>query len=86
MNKNNSIILKAAAISLMLIGLLAMIVAWDLLLVASIYNSTVIVLEMGGVILCMVGYFLWRRIKWSEKVAQAQIEGNESLEKEFSKE
>lgn len=85
MNRNTNIILKAAAISLMLIGLLSMIVAWDLLLVASIYNSTVIVLEMGGVILCMVGYFLRRRIKWSEKVAQAQIEGNESADKKFSK-
>ena len=50
MNRNTNMILKAAAISLMLIGLMAMIVAWDLLLVAGIYNSTVIVLEMGGVI------------------------------------
>ena len=79
MNWNTNIILKAAAILLMLIGLLSMIVAWDLLLVASIYNSTVIVLEMGGVILCMAGYFLWRRIKWSEKAAKAQILGNESV-------
>ena len=86
MNKNNSIILKAAAISLMLIGLLSMIVAWDLLLVASIYNSTVIVLEMGGVILCMVGYFLWRRIKVSEKIARSQVEGNESVNKKSSNE
>jgi hypothetical protein len=86
MDRNINIILKAAAISLMLIGLLSMIVAWDLLLVASIYNSTVIVLEMGGVILCMVGYFLRRRIKRSEKVAQAQIEGDESRDKKLSKE
>jgi len=78
MNKNTSIILKAAAISLMLIGLLSMIVAWDLLLVAGIYNSTVIVLEMGGVIICMAGYFIWRRIKWSEKDAMRQTEENES--------
>ncbi len=81
MNRNTNIILKAAAISLMLIGLISMIVAWDLLLVAGIYNSTVIVMEMGGVILCMVGYFLRRRIKLSEKVAQSQIEGNESVDK-----
>lgn len=67
MNKNTNIILKAAAISLMLIGLVAMIMAWDLLLVAGIYNSTVIVLEMGGVITCMVGYFLWRRTKASKE-------------------
>ena len=68
MNRNTKIIQKAAAISLMLIGLLSMIVAWDLLLVASIYNSTVIVLEMGGVMVCMAGYFLWRRTKASKWV------------------
>jgi hypothetical protein len=86
MSKNANIIQKTAAILLMLIGLLSMIVAWDLLLVASIYNSTVIVLEMGGVILCMAGYFFWRRIKWSEKVAQGQIERNESGDKKDSNE
>lgn len=63
MKKNTNIILKAAAILLMLIGLVAMIVAWQLLLVAEIRNSTVIVLEIGGVITCMVGYFLWRSTK-----------------------
>lgn len=63
MNKNTNIILKVAAISLMLIGLIAMIVAWELLLVAEVYTTTVIVLEMGGVIICLVGYFLWRRTK-----------------------
>jgi uncharacterized membrane protein YfcA len=69
MNRDTKIIQKAAAISLMLIGLLSMIVAWDLLLVASIYNSTVIVLEMGGVMVCMAGYFLWRRTKAPKKEA-----------------
>lgn len=78
MNRDTKIIQKAAAISLMLIGLLSMIVAWDLLLAASIYNSTVIVLEMSGVIVCMAGYFLWRRIKRSEEGAVRQIEEIES--------
>ena len=73
MNNKNNIILKAAAIVMVLIGLLAMLVAWELLLVSGIHNSTVVVLEMGGVGICMVGYFLWRRVKGLEKDAKRQI-------------
>jgi hypothetical protein len=73
MNKTN-IIQKVAALVMVLIGLLAMLVAWELLLVSGIHNSTVIVLEMGGVLVCMVGYFLWRRIRESERVAKSQIQ------------
>ena len=67
MEKNKIIIQKIAAILLMLIGLLAMFVAWELLLVSGIHNSTVLVLEMGGVVVCMAGYFLWRRAKATKK-------------------
>ena len=73
MNKNSNIILKVAAILMVLIGLLAMLVAWELLLVSGIHNSTVLVLEMGGVAICMVGYFLWRRVRGREKEAKEQI-------------
>ena len=74
MNNKNNIILKAAALVLVLIGLLAMLVAWELLLVSGIHNSTVVVLEMGGVGICMVGYFLWRRVRELEKDAKRQIQ------------
>lgn len=67
MNRNRNIILKAAAIVIVLFGLLAMLVAWELLLVSGIHNSTVVVLEMGGVVVCMAGYFLWRRVRLLEK-------------------
>jgi hypothetical protein len=70
MIKKNNIIPKAAAIVMVLIGLLAMLVAWELLLVSGIHNSTVVVLEMGGVAVCMAGYFLWRRVKGLEKDAK----------------
>jgi hypothetical protein len=73
MNNKSNIIPKVAAILLILIGLLAMIVAWQLLLVASVHNSTVVVLEMGGVVLCMIGYFLRRRVKALENDAKKQI-------------
>lgn len=72
MNKKNNIILKAAAIVMVLIGLLAMLMAWNLLLVGSIHTSTVLVMEMGGVAVCMAGYFLWRRVKGLEKEAKRQ--------------
>jgi hypothetical protein len=46
-----------------------MLVAWELLLVSEIHNSTVLVLEMGGVVVCMAGYILWRRTKALKKEA-----------------
>jgi len=63
MNMKNNLIQKAAAILLILIGLLAMLVAWELMLGSNIHNSTVMVLEMGGVVVCMAGIFLRRRTK-----------------------
>jgi hypothetical protein len=80
MDQKNIIISKIAAILLVLVGLLAMIVAWELLLVSNIHNSTVVVLEMGGVVLCMIGYFLWRRIKGLEKEAKMPPQAEESPE------
>jgi hypothetical protein len=72
MNRDKIIIQKIAAIILILLGLLAMLVAWELLLVSNIHNSTVLVLEMGGVLVCMAGYFLRRRIKAQEKDTKIQ--------------
>jgi hypothetical protein len=70
MNPKNNLIQKAAAILLILIGLLAMLVAWQLMLVSGIHNSTVLVLEIGGVVVCLAGYFLRRRINGSENDAK----------------
>ena len=85
MNKKSNIILKVAAIVMVLIGLLAMLVAWELLLVSGIHNSTVVVLEMGGVVVCMAGYFLWRRVKALEKDAKRQIQAVQSSQKKIPK-
>ena len=67
MNKNSILIQKIAAVLLILIGLLAMLVAWELLLVSNIHNSTVMVMEMGGVAVCMAGILLRRRAKTTER-------------------
>jgi hypothetical protein len=82
MNKKTNITLKVAAILLVLIGLLAMLVAWELLLVSGIHNTTVVVLEMGGVAVCMAGYFLWRRVKGLENDEKMQIQAVQSAEEE----
>jgi len=58
---------------MVLIGLLAMLVAWELLLVSGIHNTTIVVLEMGGVVVCMAGYFLWRRVRVAKDGAKRQI-------------
>lgn len=63
MNKNTSTIYKAVAILIIIIGLVAMIVAWNLLLFAGQTTTTVLAMEMGGVTLCLAGYFLWHRSK-----------------------
>jgi hypothetical protein len=72
MSRDKIIIQKIAAIILIFLGLLAMLVAWELLLVSNIHNTTVLVLEMGGVLVCMAGYFLHRRIKAQEEDAKIQ--------------
>jgi len=72
MSRDKIIIQKIAAIILILLGVLAMLVAWELLLVSNIHNTTVLVLEMGGVLVCMAGYFLRRRIKAQEKDTKIQ--------------
>ena len=72
MSRDKIIIQKIAAIILILLGVLAMLVAWELLLVSNIHNSTVLVLEMGGVLVCMAGYLLRRRIKAQEEDAKIQ--------------
>lgn len=73
MDRKNSIILKVVAILLILIGLLAMIVAWELMLASNIHNSTVMVLEMGGVVICLIGYFLRRHVTSMENGANAPV-------------
>ena len=67
MKKNSILIQKMASVLMILIGLLAMLVAWELLLVSNIHNSTVMVLEMGGVVVCLAGVLLRRRAKSEEK-------------------
>jgi hypothetical protein len=79
MDRNTRIILKVIAIILMLVGLLSMLVAWELLLVSNIHNTTVIVLEMGGVLVCMAGYFLRRRIKSLDAESKRRILESETV-------
>jgi hypothetical protein len=76
---NSRMVQKIAALAMVLVGLLSMLVAWQLLLVSDIHSTTVVVLEMGGVIVCMVGYFLWRRVRMAEKEEQTQTQALQSV-------
>ncbi len=51
---------KVVAAVLAIIALIAIISAWDLLLFGGQYTKTVIAMEMGGVVLGLIAYFLWR--------------------------
>lgn len=75
---NSRVIQKIVALAMVLVGLLSMLVAWQLLLVSDIHSTTVVVLEMGGVAVCMVGYFLWRRVRMAEKEEQKQTQALQS--------
>ncbi len=79
MNKTTNVILKLAALLLVIIGLVAIIVAWDLLLISNIHSKTVLALEFGGVLICMAGYFLWRYCKIMGKDAALQSSTEEAI-------
>jgi energy-converting hydrogenase Eha subunit C len=63
MSKNTNIIYRLVAVALIIIGLLSVIVAWDLLLVTNSHSISVLAMEIGGVVICLGGYFLWKRAK-----------------------
>ncbi len=63
MDNTGRVILKVAALLMAIVGLVAMLAAWNLLLVSNIHSRTVIAMEFGGVLLCLVAYFVWRRSK-----------------------
>jgi hypothetical protein len=75
---NSRMIQKVFALAMVLVGLLSMLVAWQLLLISDIHSTTVIVLEMGGVAVCMAGYLLWRRVRMVEKEQQKQTQALQS--------
>lgn len=78
MSKYNIIILKLIAILIASIGLAAIIIAWDLLLVSNVHNKTVIALEMGGVIFCLIGYFSWKYLKRATSQTENQAISNDA--------
>jgi len=85
MTLKSNIIPKVAAILLMLIGLVAMLNAWSLLLVGSIYSSKVLIQEIIGVVVCLAGYFLRRHIKVLEKEEKRKIQAVQSAAEEQHK-
>jgi uncharacterized membrane protein YfcA len=72
------VIRKLAAALLIIIGLAAVISAWDLMLLAHVYSKTVLALELGGVVVCLAGYFLWKSTRRAEKELKEQ-EGMEAI-------
>jgi uncharacterized protein (DUF486 family) len=63
MSKNTNIIYRLAAVLLIIVGLMFMVVAWDLLLVTNSHSISVLTMEVGGVAICLGGYFLWKRAR-----------------------
>ena len=67
MNKTSKLILKTTAALMMLIGLTAMLVAWDLLLAANLHNTPFWSWRWAESLVCMAGYFLWRQARRPKK-------------------
>ncbi len=82
MTRNKTILQKLAAALLIVIGLVAMLSAWDLLLLAQVYSRTVLALELGGVVFCLAGYFLYKSAGRAEKDLKEQEEIEETKETE----
>jgi hypothetical protein len=62
----SNILRIVAALLLLIAGLAAIVVAWEFLILASSHTITVIVLEMGGVMFCLISTFLWRSVRRQE--------------------
>jgi uncharacterized membrane-anchored protein len=72
MSNNTNIIYRLVAVLLIVVGLLSIIVAWDLLLVTNSHSISVLAMEIGGVVACLAGYLLWRRTKTPGKDMAAE--------------
>lgn len=55
------------AILLILVGFAAMSTAWFILLTTATHNINVVALELGGVAVCLAGYFLRKRCRRSDE-------------------
>lgn len=72
MSKGTNLMRKIVAAVLAIIALIAIISAWDLLLFGGQYTKTVIAMEMGGVVLGLIAYFLWRSSNKAETGLEAK--------------
>ncbi len=60
MVSGNKAALKITAAVGMIVGLMGMVVGWSLLFTTG-SNGLALGGEMGGVVLCLAGYFLWQK-------------------------
>ena len=58
---------KIAAAFSMLIGVVGMVIAWVLLL-SGVKSPVLVVIELGSVVISLVGYFLWKKQKKENSV------------------
>ncbi|VVB70980.1 Uncharacterised protein [uncultured archaeon] len=74
-----SAIHKLEALILAFIGVAAMVAAWFILLTTASHDVKIVALEAAGVVITLVGYFLWKYSNKECEVAtcEAQV-GNHS--------
>ena len=63
---DKSLTRKIAAALLMIVGLIGIVTAWSDLLFTGTKNFIVVAIELGGVAVCLIGYFLWKSAKVQE--------------------
>ena len=69
MTDNKMIKHKLVALILAFIGVAAMVFAWFILLTTASYDLKIVALEIFGVVLTTIGYFLWQYSNRSETLA-----------------
>ena len=60
MTDNKNMKHKLAALLLAFIGVAAMVSAWFILLTTATHNMKIVALEIFGVVITTIGYFLWQ--------------------------
>lgn len=61
-----------AALSLAFIGVAAVVFAWFILLTTASYDLKIVALEIFGVVLTTIGYFLWQYSNRSRTLAMKE--------------
>lgn len=72
MSKNTKAFKMLIGALLIIIGVASIIIAWFILLTTNTHNWAIPALEIGGVAVCLIGYFMWKKCRSPEKEVETK--------------